>query len=229
MADLFKTKKAALSFLNERMKNCTQVETEILFTLSDHIISQEHSSYFDFDLNGKYNASILETKDGFKVDIAFKKHSAIVLAAEAGDLELFKKEFQKNQSTNALSLAFVMAILCENLNILQFYYSADYVKRLSLFIDPLITASRNDNINSFQFFLRRGLKLPNEILGPIFHDNSKFIMSHIIGDTFLSKAILEEKYQTAWAKNELLKKDNEATRMFKAHLNDTNRSIIQST
>lgn len=218
MGNIFKTKKEARDFLNGEIINSIQVDPEIIHVFADDIISQEHFSFFDFELNGKYNASILESQNGFKVDIIFKKHSPLVQAAEAGDLDIFKDEILKKPSQEAISLAFYMAIQCERLNILQFYYSADYVKSLKLFVDPLITASRNDKINSFQFFLRKGHHLPNEILGPIFQDNSKLIMSHIIGDSLLAKEILKEKYQTDWAKQGLEKKDNDSTRIYKIHV-----------
>lgn len=219
MADLFRTKKEAQNFLDQKMSNSHQVQTEILMTFSDGIISQDHFSYFDFESNGNYNASILETKNGYKVDITFRKHSAIVLAAEVGDLDLFKEEIKKKQSTEALSLAFVMAIQFERLNILQFYYSEGYVKLLQLFVDPLITASKTDKINSFLFFLRKGMQLPIEILAQIFHNNSILIMKHIIQDINLSGEILQEKFQTPWTQKGLLKRDNECTKMFKTLLN----------
>lgn len=219
MINTFRTKKEAQSFLEEKMANSHQVQTEILMTFSDEIISQEHFSFFDFESNGNYNASILETKEGYKVDIIFRRHSKLVLAAEVGDLDLFKEEIKKEQSTGALSLAFVMAIQSENLNILQFYYTADCVKRLLLKVDPLITASKSNKINSFQFFLRKGLPLPIEILAQIIHNNSILILQHIIQDVDLSREILQEKFQTTWTKNGLRKRDNESTRLFKVHLN----------
>ncbi|MBK6699269.1 MAG: hypothetical protein IPG55_05095 [Saprospiraceae bacterium] len=219
MLNIFKTIKEARDFLDGEMNNSIQVEPEIIYTISDDIVSQQHFSFFNFELNGKYNASILETQSGFKVEILFKQYSKLVQAAKEGDFIVFKSEVLKKPSQGALSLAFFMAIQCERLNILHFYYTNDFVKSLKLFTHPLLIASRNDKINSFKFFLDKGMQLPNEILGPIFHDNSKLIMSHIIENSLLSAEILNEKYQTEWAKNGLLKKENEATRLFKNLIN----------
>lgn len=218
MADIFKTKKEAQDFLYEKMKNCNQIQTEVMVTFADGILSQEHYSFFDFDLNGNYNASIFENKNGFQVDINFKKHSEFVLAAEVGDLNLFKEQLQKKQSANALSLAFNLAILRERLNILQFYYTEDYIKNLTLYEKPLITAAKNNAINSFQFFIRKGEQLPNEVLAQIFHNDSALIMTFLIQDGELSKEILNERFQTEWTMKGLLRKDNESTRLFKAHV-----------
>lgn len=215
MKHYFKTENEARKFAIKQTQGLQKIDTEILTVLAEGIIYQEHSSYFNFDSNVRYNISLVQFHDRYEIEISTKKYSLMVLAAEIGDLKLFKEEFAKRPSNEALSLAFVTAIQNEKLNILQFYFDTDIVKNISLFKEPIFTATRGDKINSFEFFLRKDMKLPKEILGPIFQDNSVLILRFIIQHPVLSKEILEEKFKTTWAIDCLRKKDNEATRMFK--------------
>ena len=119
----FTSYQKALKYLEDKMLNNYSVDSEILISFSDEIISQKHFTFIDPIKNGRYNASIIEDKDGFKVNLLFKKYSLLVQAAADGNIEIFKQLINKSQSQAALSLAFEMAILKERLNIIEYYYS----------------------------------------------------------------------------------------------------------
>ncbi|OYU56703.1 MAG: hypothetical protein CFE25_05615 [Chitinophagaceae bacterium BSSC1] len=212
----FKTKEEATRFLSNEMQDCLLVKPVVVMTLNSAVLNQEHFTYFDYQQNGKYNASIFETNDGFELKISFSKQNLLVTAAESGDLNLFKKEMLNLQSENALAVSYVIAIQNEKTNILQFYYTNGLFSSLKLFRDPLITAVEVDKLISFQFLLRKEHTMPEELLANIFHNNSKLVLEFILNDALLKSELLQDRFQTSWAKRCLIKLDNECTRMYKS-------------
>lgn len=214
----FKTREEAKYFIDDFVKHFTREQPRVFTTLDDKIFSQEHSSYFDHPGNTHYDVALLEFAEKFQVTIRATPYSRLVQAADSGNLELFEREMGKEPSSKALALAFVTAIQKEHLPILDFMYSNGHVDGLDLFKDPLVTASRNDKVESFRFILKRSPRLPAEILGPIFHDSSHEVMSCILEDKKFSEEIKKQEYLTSWATSALEKHDNEATRLFKIHV-----------
>ncbi len=214
----FTSYQKALKYLEDKMLNNYSVDSEILISFSDEIISQKHFTFIDPIKNGRYNASIIEDKDGFKVNLLFKKYSLLVQAAADGNIEIFKQLINKSQSQAALSLAFEMAILKERLNIIEYYYSTGLIKNINLFKEPLLTALINDRINSFKLLILHEPRLPDEILASIFHNNSYHILYYLLNESSYSVDLKELKYQTDWALNGLRNKNNESTELFKKNM-----------
>ncbi len=213
----FNTEKEARDFFLNKTQGLNQIQTEILSTISDDILSQEHYSFYDFSKDTKYRFSIYQTLTGFEVHSHSVNLSQLVLAAELGDLKLFQQQLNNNQSVKALSLAFVRAIENEKTNILQFYFQSELFGNLNLYKKPLIYCTYSDRLYSFLFFFRKGEVLPTNILGHIFLNNSIKILSYILEEPRLCNEVMQEKYMTNWAIVYLQdqRRENEATRMFK--------------
>jgi hypothetical protein len=219
----FNTEQEARDFFLNKTQDLNQIQTEIISTISDDILSQEHYSFYDFSKDTKHRFSIYETLTGFEVHSHSIKLSQLVLAAELGDLKLFQHQLNNNQTVKALSLAFVRAIENENTNILQFYFQSELFDSLNLYKKPIIYCTYSDRLNSFLFFIRKGEVLPINIFGHIFLNNAIKILSYILDDPRLCGEVMQEKYMTKWALVYLQdeRRENEATRMFKKRKNSS--------
>ncbi len=219
----FNTEQEAREFFLNKTQDLNQIQTEIISTISEDILFQEHYSFYDFSKDTKFRFSIYQTLKGFEVHSHSIKLSQLVLAAELGDLKLFQEQLNNNQTVKALSLAFVRAIENENTNILQFYFQSELFGSLNLYKKPLIYCTYSDKLNSFLFFLRKGEVLPIDILGHIFLNNAINILTHILDDHRLCAEVTQEKYMTNWALLYLHdeRRENESTRKYKARKNSS--------
>lgn len=199
MKQSFITEVEARQYFFDKTQGLHQITTEIVTTLSEDIVYQEHFTFFNFEENTKYQFSIFQTSKGYEVEIETIKYSKLVFAAETCDLKFFKEQINNSISDKALTLAFVRAIDNECIDILSFYYNNDYFNKLTLYKPPLVFTTYRDRLNSFIFFLEKGERFPENFLAYLLMNNSNKILQHILEDTDLRNEILKEKYLTQWA------------------------------